>query len=372
VAARLATAVESVETDPMVQRGVMQNWVVRLCGVLSCHLPAADAQPHMKRMVQLAVQSVDLAPAASCTGASTAVNMVFPAFIQEMRVLHVKNPAVIDEAALECVREYAKSSDPSTRDSSEEFLRQYKGITLTKVAHSVERHEVELSALNARVTSTCRTVQDLRVYMDQNISDLKGFLAQVTRKLPVPCAFDVQRKFLIRKAIRMHFACGRALEDCTYPGGKTSGDTFTIESSDWVRWLKIAMSAVKVGKAVMNVDWDKVQEAVGGVDPEKAKEAAGQLAEGDVVKSMEAIYAAYKDTDNKLFLAFATQPFLTSSEQDFLVNQLRERCFFNDFSYSPDEALWCCKACGPELAPTQIDEESMTGTCGCSKQCRVQ
>merc|ERR1712135_176916 len=186
---------------------------------------------------------VDLAPAASCRGASTAVNMVFPAFIQEMRVLHVKNPAVIDEAALECVREYAKSSDPSTRDSSEEFLRQYKGITLTKVAQSVERHEVELSALNARLTSTCRTVQDLRVYMDQNISDLKGFLAQVTRKLPVPCA------------------CGRALEDCTYPGGKTSGDTFTIESSDWVRWLKIAMSAVKVGKAVMNVDWDKVQEA---------------------------------------------------------------------------------------------------------------
>merc|ERR1712079_582375 len=227
LAPRLDAAISGIRSQA-VPEGVLQMHFVKLCGVLCCHLPAVDAKPHMSRMVQLAEEASHLAPATS--GSLENVNLVFPEFVQQLRVVLVKNPDVIDEAVVECVQKYAKSSDPWTRDYSEDFLRHRKGITLTTVAEAVERHDIEIDGLNAKIKSTCKDVESLRVYMDQNTAELKAFLAQVVKRLPVPCSFDVQRKFVVRKTIRLHFACGRALENCSYPGGSAAGDTFIIEA----------------------------------------------------------------------------------------------------------------------------------------------
>ena len=55
------------------------------------------------------------------------------------------------------------------------------------------------------------------------------------------------------------------------------------------------------------------------------------------------------------FNALVTQPFLTSSEQDELINQLRDANFFTVFSYDSKIGGWACSKCRPQNTITKPD-----------------
>jgi hypothetical protein len=68
---------------------------------------------------------------------------------------------------------------------------------------------------------------------------------------------------------------------------------------------------------------------------------------GDAVDAVREAYDAYKDKNDKDFLAYISEPFLTSKEQDNLVNQLRDAQFFDVFNYIVETADWACIMCHP-------------------------
>ena len=55
--------------------------------------------------------------------------------------------------------------------------------------------------------------------------------------------------------------------------------------------------------------------------------------------------SAYREKDDKDYLAYISQPFLTSEEQDHLVEQLRNAKYFDVFQYDAQEAGWNCTMC---------------------------
>ena len=65
----------------------------------------------------------------------------------------------------------------------------------------------------------------------------------------------------------------------------------------------------------------------------------------DAIDSVRKAYNLYKTGEEKDFLSFISEPFLTSSEQDKLVTQLREARFFDVFNYDPQTAEWTCLMC---------------------------
>jgi len=188
-------------------------------------------------------------------------------------------------------------------------------------------------SVSTSVKSLHGDVAAVQSYLEKRVSEIKDFLAVVAKKLPVPCSFDVQRKFLVRKTIRLHFVCACRSPDCLYYGGDEVGDTFVIESPDWERWFKVAFCGAMVGEAVMTVDLGKLQ-APGAVG-EKAMQLAGHVKESGIVASCQAIYKAYtQEPDDAKFNVFTSEPFLTSSEQDHHLTNLRDRGFFTEFCYN--------------------------------------
>jgi hypothetical protein len=161
-------------------------------------------------------------------------------------------------------------------------------------------------------------VGSLKEYVDQNVEMLKYFIADVVKKLPVPTKFSTEGR--IRKTIHLHFNCGLQFERCLYPEDRP----FITESKDWNKWLKIAMSAVRIGKAIIF-----------------------PIESTDAVDAVREAYEAYKEKGDRDFLAYIGEPFLTSKEQDNLVNQLRDARFFDVFNYVPETGEWACLMCNP-------------------------
>ena len=146
---------------------------------------------------------------------------------------------------------------------------------------------------------------------------LKDFIADIAKKPPIPNEFST--KGLIRKTLILHYTCGHGGGQCRFPADRA----FTTETKAWSKWLKVAFSAVTLGKA--------------GLVPAGPEEALGHLKD---------IWSSYseKDADSD-FLAYIREPFLTSEEQDALVKQLRAAKFFNDFNYDARSARWGCTMC---------------------------
>ena len=63
--------------------------------------------------------------------------------------------------------------------------------------------------------------------------------------------------------------------------------------------------------------------------------------------SVRQAYDLYKTGEEKDFLSYISEPFLTSNEQDKLITQLREARFFDVFNYDPQTAEWACLMCNP-------------------------
>ncbi|CAJ1424081.1 unnamed protein product [Effrenium voratum] len=166
-------------------------------------------------------------------------------------------------------------------------------------------------------------MESLKKYVDDNVSDLKDFIASVAKKLPMPVKFTSEEKYLVKKAILLHFECQAPIPSryCALP----QKATYTTETQEWARWLKMGLSAAKLGKSVLSA------------------EAITDLP--GVVDQVKGLYSMYKKDDGEDFLTFISEPFLTSSEQDKLLNQLRAAAFFEKFCYDNQSATWLCANC---------------------------
>lgn len=127
---------------------------------------------------------------------------------------------------------------------------------------------------------------------------MKDFVGDVVKKLPAPKRLEVVGT--VRKTLILHFECVH------------TGYEYPIESKEWSKWVKMGFSLAKAGKAVFDI---------GTGNP------LGLLSTGaDCVKG---IYDAYKTNDDDEFNTYITQPFLTSTEQDKLLEKLRDQGFFD-------------------------------------------
>jgi hypothetical protein len=141
------------------------------------------------------------------------------------------------------------------------------------------------------------------------VSVVKDFVAEVAKKLPTPRRLEVVGT--LRKTFILHFQCVR------------SGYEYPITSGDWSKWLKIGFSLVKAGQAIIDV-------GIGN--------PLGILKKG--IDCVSEIYSAYKTHDDDEFNAYITNPFLTSTEQDTLIEKLRAQGFFDKFEYDSQIPGW--------------------------------
>ena len=212
---------------------------------------------------------------------------------------------------MDIIKKCANDPQKYVRDQANTIIDFYEGRDLRTLAFQIEQQ-------NKLIREAALTVGSLKEYVDQNVEMLKYFIADVVKKLPVPVKFATEGR--IRKTIHLHFTCGLKHERCLYPEDRP----FITESKDWNKWLKIAMSAVRIGRAIIF-----------------------PIESDDAVDAVREAYEAYKDKDDKDFLAYIGEPFLTSTEQDNLVNQLREARFFDVFNYVPETGEWACLMCNP-------------------------
>ena len=78
---------------------------------------------------------------------------------------------------------------------------------------------------------------------------------------------------------------------------------------------------------------------------------------------MKGLFSLYNKDDGEDFLTFISEPFLTSQEQDKLLNQLRGANFFENFRYDSQTAMWLCANChaiytkaGSNRSPQGLEE----------------
>jgi len=98
---------------------------------------------------------------------------------------------------------------------------------------------------------------------------------------------------------------------------------FVTATKDFNRWIKMGFTLFQLGKAL----YDKSL--------------------GDAFGACKNLYDQYKQKEDTDFIAFISQPFLTSTEQDGLINQLRDGDpnFFDLFRYSAQAGNWACTKC---------------------------
>ncbi len=195
------------------------------------------------------------------------------------------------------------------RDQAKMIMNFYRGIDVRSLANKIEDQ-------NEKIRNAVKSVEDLEKYVDDNISELKEFIAEIAKKIPTPRSLSTEGR--IRKTIILHFVCDKEGDRCIFPEDRD----FTTETKDWSKWLKIAFAGINLGKSIIY-----------------------PAAIGSAGKAVKQAYDAYKTKEDKDFLAYISQPFLTSEEQDNLVNQLRDAKFFDVFHYNAQNAGWICTMC---------------------------
>ena len=182
------------------------------------------------------------------------------------------------------------------------------GRTNENLSIRIDDLEVRIANLNEGC-SKCLNFDQIVAYIDANIRDVKDFIGDVTKKLPTPKRLEVVGT--LRKTFILHFECVH------------TGREYAIQSADWNKWLKMGFSLLKAGKMAFDI---------GTGNP------LGLVSTGiDCVKE---IYNAYKTQDDDEFLTYIKNPFLLSSEQDLLLNKLREQGFFEKFAYDNQMGGW--------------------------------
>jgi hypothetical protein len=130
-----------------------------------------------------------------------------------------------------------------------------------------------------------------------------------------------------------------------------TGFTVVTETSEWRRWVKLAFGAACVGSHIFHIATTMDVEALStglcaaGKELAKAHTAfvASKKQKGGKIAALKAMYNGSKTQGETDFDQFVSEPFLTSTEHDKLVEQLRGANFFQQMSYHADTATWVQK-----------------------------
>ena len=185
---------------------------------------------------------------------------------------------------------------------------------------------VELAAKQQekRLEAVETSIEDLEKELKEKDSEIKSFIAEFSKALPIPTSVEAKGK--IRKRILLRFECAQ--------GRKPD---FVMETASWTKWLRVIASSISTGYHI----------AVGDV----GASLKGLL---DVFKAMRR-----KDADPNLkFDTLVQQPFLTSTEQDELILGLRQQGFFEEFEYNSTTAKWERKLLVPQEPVEAEPDES--------------
>lgn len=236
------------------------------------------------------------------------------AFLNNQEDIFGRVLRVVDEVVEAKTSGLKKSVEELSRraDHQEQLLttqREEVALLATDVARIGDRvNVVEIAAkqLETRVEAVEVSIEELRSSFDNQTNAMKAFIADVVKKLPVPYAFEASGR--IRKRIILKFRCSRGCEP-----------DFVIETAAWSKWLRVGLCAFSTGKSILT---------------------------GDLMGSLEGfsnLFDALKRKDIDAELTFKTlveEPFLTSTEQDELIENLREKGFFKAFEYDLENATW--------------------------------
>ncbi|UCG00941.1 MAG: hypothetical protein JSW11_15155 [Candidatus Heimdallarchaeota archaeon] len=235
--------------------------------------------------------------------------------VHTVTLMEIRNLGEMDRSLLDPYIEKIRTleDDPQEyiRDQAKYIVDIYEGRTVREFAAAIDDH-------NKRISEMVHSYEDLKAYVDENVSELKEFISQIAKKLPIPSEFSTEGR--IRKTMKLHFTCGMQNDRCLYPSDRS----FTAETKAWNKWLKIALSAVKIGAAVIH-----------------------PVAAGGAVDAVKDVYEVYRTKDDADFISYISQPFLTSEEQDNLIVQLRKARFFDIFNYNAQQGNWACLMCNP-------------------------
>mmetsp|Transcript_11330 Transcript_11330/g.15704 ORF Transcript_11330/g.15704 Transcript_11330/m.15704 type:complete len:923 (-) Transcript_11330:19-2787(-) len=200
---------------------------------------------------------------------------------------------------------------------------------ITTVQDQVNDHEEKLE----KVAQVIIDVEYLKNYVDKNMEDMKEFIGKVVKKLPMPIRFSAEGTII--RTLKLHFACSRMDADCMF----NMNNTFTTETKDWNKWLKLGVSGVSLAQKIYN------------------KDIMATITE---IKNAYSILQSTEDSD---FATYMQEPLLTSDEQDKLINQLRDAKFFDSFQYDAQLGGWSCPSCLNKAAmKRQASNAQLTST----------
>lgn len=269
-------------------------------------------------------------------------------------LLEVKNVGGVFKSLLDPHIEYIKSfigktSNEGARQLAQHIVDYYENRSLQSLGEALVEQgakvdvavkqsteaKVKVDEIEKRVDTLEQQLKDIDAYVEKHIDELKEFVAGIVKKLPVPMDFTTEDRFLkVQKVLVLHFQCACKGSNCLYSGSKT----FRTETKVINKWIRVAFSALQVGKAL----WDK--------------DLAG------AISGLKTVYDAANTQYDSSFSTFITQPFLTSEESDELINQLRDAKFFDHFGYNAKLGNWCCFPCNNPAAPASPASTAIAST----------
>jgi predicted class III extradiol MEMO1 family dioxygenase len=139
---------------------------------------------------------------------------------------------------MDLIRRFAEDPQQHVRDQANLIIDIMEGRDLRSLAAQIEEQ-------NALIKEAALTMDSLKEYVDKNVELLKTFIGDVVKKLPIPIRFSTEGR--VRNTLQLQYVCGIQNAQCLYPLERP----FVTETKEWGKWLRIAMSAVSIGKAVI-------------------------------------------------------------------------------------------------------------------------
>eukprot|EP00027_Filamoeba_sp_ATCC50430_P009887 CAMPEP_0168561100 /NCGR_PEP_ID=MMETSP0413-20121227/11411_1 /TAXON_ID=136452 /ORGANISM="Filamoeba nolandi, Strain NC-AS-23-1" /LENGTH=447 /DNA_ID=CAMNT_0008592441 /DNA_START=21 /DNA_END=1360 /DNA_ORIENTATION=- len=189
-----------------------------------------------------------------------------------------------------------------------------KIVDLTDDVAETKEHVADLTEVVSDHQEQITTVQDQVNDHEEKLEKVAQVIIDV-KKLPMPIRFSAEGTII--RTLKLHFACSRMDADCMF----NMNNTFTTETKDWNKWLKLGVSGVSLAQKIYN------------------KDIMATITE---IKNAYSILQSTEDSD---FATYMQEPLLTSDEQDKLINQLRDAKFFDSFQYDAQLGGWSCPSC---------------------------
>jgi len=194
------------------------------------------------------------------------------------------------------------------------------------VKQDVVQVKADVKVLDEKMAALEKLVEEQKKWVAENLDSLRNSMAKMGKVLPVP--IDMTIKYQGIDTISLHFVCAYHKDgNCLYPGpDAASGKTFTTDTKQVNRWIKIGVQAVSIGVKIFH----------------------GDFFSG--ISNLKNIWDIYNDKPEDKFDTLSTEPFLTSTEQDDLITQLRDNEFYKSFAFDPAHEGWSCYKClGKEM-----------------------